>query len=83
MGARRAVTDFIGTALTQKTGVLSDGVRHVVPNVQTVQAVQPPPSSSPADAGEEQGWGLERSVAVELSEAIERIERFFMRNLGC
>ena len=32
------------------------------------------------DAGEEQRWGLERSVAVELSEAIERIERFFMRN---
>src|SRR5215831_1912806 len=58
----------------------SDGVRHVVPNVQTVQAVQPPPPSSPVDAGEEQRWGLERSVAVELSEAIERIERFFMRN---
>ena len=32
------------------------------------------------NAGEEQRWGLERSVAVELSEAIERIERFFMRN---
>src|SRR5262249_28126806 len=41
----------------------SDGVRHVVQNVQTVQTVQPPPSSSPADAGEEQRWGLERSVA--------------------
>src|SRR5262245_53699327 len=61
----------------------SDGVRHVVQNVQTVQTVQPPPSSSPADAGEEQRWGLERSVAVELSEAIERIERFFMRNVAC
>jgi hypothetical protein len=34
----------------------------------------------PRDAGEEQRWGLERSVAVELSEAIERIERFFLRN---
>jgi hypothetical protein len=37
---------------------------------------KPPPSSSPAVAGEEQRWGLELSVAVEQSEAIEQIERF-------
>src|SRR5687767_6584962 len=52
--------------------------------VQTVQAVQPalrasvqpPPSSSPAAAGEEQRWGLELSEAVERSAAIEPFERF-------
>ncbi len=42
---------------------------------------KPPPSSSPATrprGGER--WALERSEAVEPSEAIERIEQFFMRS---
>jgi hypothetical protein len=49
--------------------------------VPAVQTVQPPPSSSPAAAGEEQRWGLELSAAVERSVAIEpleRVERIYM-----
>jgi hypothetical protein len=47
-----------------------------VQTVQVVQPFKPPPPSSPAAQGGKR-WGLEPSVAVELSEAIERIERFF------
>jgi hypothetical protein len=47
--------------------------------VQVVQAVQTPSVILPATRGRKD-VGLERSEAVEPSEAIERIEQFFMRS---
>jgi hypothetical protein len=46
-----------------------------VQTVQIVQAVQTLSFVLPRVAGEEKRWGLERSVAVEPSEAIERLEQ--------
>src|ERR671924_561959 len=59
------------------TGVMT---KIIVPSVQTVQAVQPPLDPPPGRGGGNR-WGLERSVAVEPSEVIERIERFSRNSL--
>ena len=54
----------------------------MISSVQTVQVVQDvqTPSFIPRVAGDETRRRLERSAAVEPSEAIERIERYFRQN---
>jgi len=52
-------------------------LKKFVPVVPVVQIVQTPSFILPRDAGEEKRWGLERSLAVELSEAVKRIELLY------